>query len=463
MSLLVTVGTLGTIQISEFASTGTVLSGIETITFHDTSTFTLSDLTALTVYGSSGDDYMYGISSPGIVDTTFHAGAGNDVIHGDGGNDTFDGGSGNDTIYGLTGNDTYIASPGFDTIAYDTGGTDVIQMPEGITADDVHLLRHSDAPDTLEITIDGLGQISIGSQFSDPSQSIETIIFSDFSTLDLTTHQVETVGTSGNDTIYGITSGGSIDNIIDGREGNDNMNSGTGNDTYFFSPGSDTISDTGGNDTLAFHAGINIEDLAFSTADMGLHLVVTQTATGDNVTIEDQFLDPTYTVENLVFDDGFHINIGDYANWHDASGTYNAGNGGETDIGSSGADTITGGTGDDVIVGMAGNDTLYGGDGADELRGGDGTNTLHGGNGNDDLYGGSGVDTIYGDAGNDNIQGGGGADDLYGGTGADTFIFTPTTAFSASVTIHDFSTSDAENQPERIGNHGFRSCHRERR
>ena len=138
------------------------------------------------------------------------------------------------------------------------------------------------------------------------------------------------------------------------------------------------------------------------------------------------------------------MNLGDYANWHYASGTYNAGNGGETDIGSSGADTITGGTGDDVIVGMAGNDTLYGGDGNDQIRGGDGTNTLHGGNGNDDLYGGSGVDTIYGDAGNDNIQGGGGADDLYGGTGADTFKFTPTTAFSASVTIHDFSTSDGD-------------------
>jgi len=443
MNLLVTVGTLGSFEISEFASTGTILSGIETITFYDTTTFDPTSLTALTVYGTGGDDYMYGLSSPNIVDTTFHGGAGNDTIHGDGGNDTFDGGAGNDLIYALTGDDTYIASPGFDTIGYDTGGSDVIVMPEGITAENVHFLRHADSPYDLEITVDGLGQIHIASQFYNSSYAIETIQFSDSSTIDLTTHQIETVGTYGNDTITGIASGGSIDNIIDGREGNDDLFGGTGNDTFYFSPGTDTLSDTGGTDTLAFHVGVNFEDLAFSTSVYNDNLVLTQSGTGDSMTMYFQLdANADHHVETLSFNDGFTVNVADYAGWQSVSGTYTAGNGGETDIGSSGADTITGGTGDDAIVGMAGNDTLYGGDGADQLRGGDGTDTLYGDAGNDWLWGGNGADTLSGGNGNDVLAGGDGADSMTGGSGADTFVFDHLTAFNASDTISDFSTGD---------------------
>ena len=293
----------------------------------------------------------------------------------------------------------------------------------------------------LDITVDGLGQLHVGLQFYS-TYSIEGIRFADSSTLDLTTQQVETVGTSGNDYITGITTGASIDNIIDGRGGDDSLTSGTGNDTYFFEPGASTIIDTGGNDTLQFHDGVSIEDLAFSTSNMGLNLVVTDTVTSDTMTLYDQFYSPDYVVENLVFADGFHMDLSAYSSWQSVSGTYSAGNGGETDIGSSGADTITGGTGDDTIVGMAGDDTIHGGDGADQLRGGDGNDTLYGDAGNNVLWGNAGNDTLTGGSGNDTLSGGDGSDTLTGGTGADTFVFKH--GETGSDTITDFSTTDGD-------------------
>ena len=204
--LLITIGTLGSVEIADFFQTGGyyILGGIETITFDDTSTLDLSAFTALTTYGSSGDDTIYGLYSSlyGFdVDNTIYGNGGNDTISAYSGTNIIDGGAGNDTINGGDGDDAYIASPGFDNITEGGGGSDVIQMPEGITTDDVHLLRHADVPNDLEITIDGAGQINITSQFYTSSSAVEQIVFSDTSTLDLTTHQIETVGTAGNNSL----------------------------------------------------------------------------------------------------------------------------------------------------------------------------------------------------------------------------------------------------------------------
>jgi Ca2+-binding RTX toxin-like protein len=442
MDLLITDSSGLSIQIADFASGSSILSNIETLTFADTSTHALNDFTALTIYGSDGNDTISSLYTSQYIDSTIHAGGGNDYIALYGGNNTIDGGPGNDTMFSGTGNDTYIASPGFDTISYDSGGSDVIVMPDGITADDVHLLRHSDAPYDLQVTIDGLGQIDIQSQFYG-SYQIEQIQFSDSSTLDLTTHQIETVGTSGNDYMTGITYGGNTDNIFDGRAGDDTMVGGSGDDTYIVSPGLDTVHESsGGTDTLQYGDGVNFEDLTFSPSgtydlNIALHAGV------DEVTVQYEFYgNSDFHVENLQFADGFHLDLSAEASWQSVSGTYSAGNGGETDIGSSGADTITGGTGDDAIVGMAGNDTLHGGDGADQLRGGDGSDTLYGDAGNDVLWGNAGADTLSGGNGNDTISGGDGADTLTGGSGADTFVFRQ--GETGSDTITDFSTTDGD-------------------
>ena len=154
---------------------------VESIVFSDSSTLDLTSLTSYTTVLTNGDNSY---SPGGTDDITVHGLGGNDYIQTGSGNDTLDGGPGNDDLQGGTGNDTYIASPGFDTIS-DTGGSDTIQMPDGITADNVHLLCHSDSPYDLEITIDGLGQITVADQFYyTGDDTIEQIVFSDSSTLE---------------------------------------------------------------------------------------------------------------------------------------------------------------------------------------------------------------------------------------------------------------------------------------
>lgn len=95
-------------------------------------------------------------------------------------------------------------------------------------------------------------------------------------------------------------------------------------------------------------------------------------------------------------------------------GTDNGDNGGEIDgyvaddhlYGGGGDDTIKGNAGRDYIEGNDDNDTLHGGTETDYLYGGKGNDHLHGDGGNDYLYGGEGDDTYYyinGD-GNDSIH-----------------------------------------------------------
>ncbi len=56
------------------------------------------------------------------------------------------------------------------------------------------------------------------------------------------------------------------------------------------------------------------------------------------------------------------------------------------------------------------------------ITGGDGNDTIRGDAGNDRLIGGSGHDMLYGDTGNDVLIGGKGNDSLYGGLGGDVFV-----------------------------------------
>jgi len=94
--------------------------------------------------------------------------------------------------------------------------------------------------------------------------------------------------------------------------------------------------------------------------------------------------------------------------------------------GGEGADNLDGGSGNDDLDGGVGDDDLNGGDGNDYLVGADGVDNLSGGTGNDELYAGSGDDTVDGGAGDDLIIGGDGAgnDKYIGGSGIDTVKYT---------------------------------------
>ena len=85
----------------------------------------------------------------------------------------------------------------------------------------------------------------------------------------------------------------------------------------------------------------------------------------------------------------------------------------------SGNDRVWGGGGNDNIDTGSGDDLVYGEEGEDHIDGGSGNDTLYGGSENDTLRGGQGNDNLYGEGGNDNMQGNSGDDLLDGGIDQD--------------------------------------------
>ena len=118
--------------------------------------------------------------------------------------------------------------------------------------------------------------------------------------------------------------------------------------------------------------------------------------TGEQLTLFSWFIDPSFQVERVVFDDG--------TVWTPAE---------------TGALRYLGTAGDDFLQG-----TQYG----ELLEGRDGFDLLNGNGGDDVLLGGAGGDTLHGDSGgpdvgNDYLDGGTGNDSLFGWRGSDTYYF----------------------------------------
>lgn len=453
--LMVEVDDLGVIEIEYFfTESGTPWSGsnnIETITFFDSSTYDLTDFDTLVFYGNEwGESINSGSSSGYVVDDTMFGFGGDDTLYGYYGNDVLDGGDGNDYLRGDYGDDTYIASAGYDIVSDTGSGDDVIVIPDGYDLSDVSFIRKADASGSLLITIDGLGQILVQGQFgSTGSAAIETMRFSDLSTLSLTAMNVDTVGTAGNETIHGVLSGASINDSIDGREGNDQIYGGAGDDIYWFSAGLDTINETSGSDTVRFRENYAPGDISIYRYQNDL---VLEAVDGNKTTVNNHFsnTNSNASIEYVKFADTtvwsiFDIEIeargsaGNNTIWSYALGDASAddtvfGLDGDDGIhGVYGDDTLYGGNGDDDLWGENDNDILYGEAGADLLKGGDGIDVLHGGDGDDVLYGDDGADFLYGGAG---------ADELRGNVGADTYVFEGDTAFSGFDTIIGFSSID---------------------
>ena len=413
-NLLITVGTLGTIEIYNQLD-NSANDNIETLIFADTSTFALSNTPSLTTYGSDGNDSIVGVPLMAGSNDTIYGLDGADMIDGKGGNDTIDGGAGNDDLRGDSGNDTFIASAGFDEIQGYTG-TDTLVIPAAYGANDLSIFRDAGNDTHLFITIAGLGQVQLTYQFSIPNNITEQITFANGvdTAINLTTASILTVGSDGNDNFSGISTGASTNDVLDGRAGDDTLNAGDGNDT---------LKGGAGNDTL--NGGDNTDTADYSTASAGVTVsLAAGTATGEG----------SDTLSNI-----------------------------ENATGSGFADTLTGNSSANVLSDGAGNDMLSGGAGGDTLDGGIGTDTADytasasavtvdlqnatasGGDAASDTLTGienvtgsnTAADIIYGDAnantidglgGNDFLEGGAGADVIDGGAGWDTVRYTRSTS-----------------------------------
>ncbi len=103
------------------------------------------------IFGNGGNDGCYGDNGNDIL----YGGNGNDMLFGHDGNDTLVGGPGNDLLCGESGDDTYVfgRGSGADNLIYtDNGGTDVISVESGTTANQLWFRARDNS---LEVSIIG--------------------------------------------------------------------------------------------------------------------------------------------------------------------------------------------------------------------------------------------------------------------------------------------------------------------
>jgi len=288
--------------------------------------------------------------------------------------DRIEGRGGDDSLTGDTGSDTYIYNPGDgnDTIieAPDRHTRDTLVFGAGINAADVSFAPASSGSHDIVLTIahDG-ATITLVNQLGTHGRGIEQIVFGDGETW-LRTQIAQAAGVALN-LVTGDDSGQTLngtggDDILEGGAGDDLLRGGSGYDIYVWGAGNgnDTISEIGGRrdiDTVQF-TGLASSDVSITRT--GADLFVTINATGEFLTIVDQFRSTRYAVERFEFTDTVwdHFEIARAA-------------------------AQTGTTGDDTLAGTGYQDMLIGGQGDDFLEGGNG----------DDIYvyaRGDGHDTI---------------------------------------------------------------------
>ncbi|MBW8880990.1 MAG: hypothetical protein JF615_06045, partial [Asticcacaulis sp.] len=229
------------------------------------------------IYGLDGDDTLAGQGGNDVL----HGGAGNDYVHGGDGDDYIDCGPGGDgdygsgeTMYGDAGNDTFLV--GGDDLwhdapsIYDSSGSDVIQFTDGILTSDLRLdvvfVNSNVNPHNILRVSDGQRAAYVQSQFT--GGIVETLRFSDGTTIDLTNYSYSYAANNDSNRIHGISDGGNPNDTINGLGGNDflygeggddrldggdnrdYLDGGEGNDWLIGGLGGDTIHGRAGSDTL---------------------------------------------------------------------------------------------------------------------------------------------------------------------------------------------------------------------
>ncbi|WP_187287228.1 beta strand repeat-containing protein [Methylotenera mobilis] len=429
-----------------------------------------------TLKGMDGDDVLIGREREDIL----IGGAGNDTLHGyvagysssETAGNIYEGGTGNDTLNGTAGSDTYRYNKGDGADIINEGSqngnttsVDKIVLGADIAVSDVTLMRANNSNNLILKFANTGDSITINNWYSDATGRIEQVVFADGTVWDkakLTTDGLVVTGTSGNDTLNGLSSynntllgmegsdtlyggtladilvGGAGDdvlngiynggtsywdttgNIYEGGIGNDTLNGTAGSDTYRYNKGdgADIINEGSQNgnttsvDKIVLGADIAVSDVTLMRANNSNNLILKFANTGDSITINNWYSDATGRIEQVVFADG--------TVWDKAKLTTD----GLVVTGTSGNDTLNGlSSYNNTLVGGDGNDTLYGNNLADTLIGGAGSDSLNDTAGNNLFDGGLGNDIITAGSGNDLLIGGFGNDTITTGTGYDVIVF----------------------------------------
>jgi len=217
--------------------------------------------------------------------------------------------------------------------------------------------------------------------------------------------------------VSGAATGGGLDDVLVGRDTNDNINGAAGDDILIDGAGSDTLTGGAGRDVFVL-----VDD---DTTDRITDFDVTQ----DEIDLSGwaYFKDPD-ALEMTYISGGVRISwqgeqldvISSTPGPLDFDDLRAAISAAPTRVFEAPTVILSGGSGADLLVGDWAADTLSGAGGNDTLRGYDGSDSLRGGNGHDLLEGGKAGDWLYGDLGHDTLRGGDGEDTLTGGADQDT-------------------------------------------
>jgi Ca2+-binding RTX toxin-like protein len=297
--------------------------------------------TAAQATGGSGSDTLKNVEK--LTGSSY-----DDSLTGNAANNSLSGGAGNDTLSGGAGADTLTGGDGGDSYYVDNTGDVVIEASRA-GSDTVYSTLNAY---TLTANVEN-GTILIATGASLTGNSLDNLI----------------QGGDGNDTLNGGSTRNddlgiySIGDTINGGAGDDIIN---GGGSYYATidggVGADTM--TGGSGQGNTYEVDNMGDVIIETADGGRDYVRSALS--------------TYTLGDYV-EDGWIV--GD--TWGGTGASLN---------GNSLNNSLSGGLCNDTLSGGGGNDFLNGGDGNDALSGGDGNDVLTGGWGIDKLTGGTGAD-----------------------------------------------------------------------
>lgn len=400
---------------------------------------TITDLKNYLKKDISETDYEMGTNTEELkligYDNAHVQGNDNDnTIFGNYGDTTFEGKGGNDYLEStLGGDDTYIFNlgDGYDYIK-DLGGADTVKFGEGITPQNIVMLRNL-SNNNLEIWFNIEGEncgITIENYFGDDENKIERFEFADGTVITDITQYIKVYGSDEDITLpetikeahlrgEGNTSaiGNDLDNWLGGNSGDNTFYGGKGDDTFWddqdsserylynIGDGHDFIGDVGGLDAIIFGEDVTKDNILFSKDENNLIISFTDNE-NDSICIANYFDDDENKIEFFRFANGDVISdISSYLQNENGEVAQIVGNGsivlvdGEETATLSGTNnaTVLGNNLDNTIIGNSGNNTYYASGGDDivtDVLGGNDTYIYRLGNGNDTITDVGGVDTL---------------------------------------------------------------------